>query len=93
MESFAIGWAAQRHDLSFLIVRAIVDIADVSLPESLHKMVDESGAISGPAALWELLKNPWEFPKYSGLARAQKLADQSLRCVVPLLAQISIGGR
>ena len=93
MESFAIGYAAQRHNFSFIIVRSIVDIADVSLPDSLSKIADKRGAISGIAALWELLKNPWEFPKYSGLATAKKLADQSLRCVAPLLSQIRIDGR
>ena len=93
MESFAIGCAAQRHDRSFLIVRAIVDIADVSLPDRISEMVDERGAIRGINALWKILKNPMELPKYGGLAKAQKMADHSLRCVAPLLAQIRVSGR
>lgn len=91
MESFAIGCVAQQHCLSFLIVRAIVDTADVSLPDNISKMVDESGAIRRTTALWEILKNPSELRKFSGLAKAQKLADRSLRCVAPLMAQIRIG--
>ncbi|MBN08228.1 MAG: hypothetical protein CMM45_10390 [Rhodospirillaceae bacterium] len=93
MESFAIGCAAQKHNFSFIIVRSIVDIADVSLPNNLSKIVDKRGATRGAAALWELLKTPREFPKYRGLAKAKKLADQSLRCVAPLLAQVRISGR
>ena len=93
MESFAIGCAAQKHNFSFIIVRSIVDIADISLPDSLSKIVDKRGAISGAAALWNLSKNPVEFLKYSSLAKAKKLADQSLRGVAPLLTQIRVGGR
>ena len=93
MESFAIGCAAQQHGLSFLIVRAIADRADVSLPDSLSEMVDERGVIRRTTALWEILKNPLELPKYTGLAKAQKKADRSLRCVAPLLVQILIDGR
>ena len=88
-----MGCAAQHHGLSFLIVRAIADTADVSLPESLSKMVDERGAIRRATALWEILKNPLEAPKYNDLAKAQKKADRSLRCVAPLLLQTRISGR
>ena len=91
MESLAIGCAAQQHGLSFFIVRAIVDTADVSLPDSLSKMVDERGAIRRTTALWEILKKPLEVPKYRGLAKAHKRADRSLRCVAPLLVQILTG--
>ena len=93
MESFAIGCAAQRHGLSFLIVRAIADTADVSLPDSLSKIVDERGAIRRATAMWEMLKNPLAVTTYSGLAKAQKKADRSLRCVAPLLLQTRISGR
>ena len=62
MESFAIGCAAQKHNFSFIIVRSIVDIADVSLPNNLSKIVDKRGATRGAAALWELLKTPGSFP-------------------------------
>ena len=93
MESFAIGCAAQQHGLSFLIVRAITDTADVSLPNSLSKIVNGRGVIRRTTVLWEILKNPLEVTVYSGLAKAQKKADRSLRCVAPLLAQIRIGGR
>ena len=72
------GYGELRHWLcgteaqfSFIIVRSIVDIADVSLPNNLSKIVDKRGATRGAAALWELLKTPREFPKYRGLAKAK----------------------
>jgi len=93
MESFAIGCAAQQHGLAFLIIRAIADTANEALPDSLPKLVDERGTIRRTTALWEILKNPLDAPKYCGLAKAQAKADRSLRCVAPLLVQIRIEGR
>ena len=93
MESFAVACEALQHGLSFLIVRAIVDTAELSMPNSLSRMIDERGAVMRKTALWELLKNPWDVPIYSSLARAQKKADQALRRVAPLLVKVLIDRR
>ena len=93
MESFAVGCAALQHGLSFLIVRAIVDTAELSLPDNLSKMIDERGAILRKTALWGILKNPLDLPKYSSLAGARKKADQALRRVAPLLVKVLIDSR
>ena len=93
MESFAIGCTAQQHGRAFLIIRAIADTANETLPNSLPKMIDEVGAIRRTTALWEILKNPLEAPKYCSLAKAKKKADRSLRCVAPVLVQVRIEGR
>lgn len=93
MESISIGYTAQQHGLTFLIVRAILDTTVISPPTGLSRITDENGHVRSGRALWEVVKNPKIAPRYAVLAAARRQANQTLRRVAPLLVRSILDGR
>ncbi len=80
-ESSAVGDVAQAHGLPFLVVRAICDDAEASLPLAVVDGVDAYGRPKAGAMIGGLLKAPWQIMKLPGLASSFAAAERSLRAV------------
>jgi adenosylhomocysteine nucleosidase len=58
MESFGVAKAAQENDCPFLIVRAIADMAQQSLPAASLHAIDQNGNIKIGQVMIDLAKKP-----------------------------------
>lgn len=81
-ESSAVGDVANARRLPFLVVRAIVDDAEATLPNAVIDGVDAYGRPKATSMIGGLLKAPWEIAKLPGLARSFNAAKASLKSVV-----------
>ncbi|MBA4285616.1 MAG: purine and other phosphorylase-like protein, family 1 [Xanthomonadaceae bacterium] len=80
-ESSAVGDVAKARGLPFLVVRAIVDDAEATLPDAVVDGVDAYGRPKAVSMIGGLLKAPWEIAKLPGLARSFNAAQAGLRAV------------
>ncbi len=80
-ESSAVGDVAKARGLPFLVVRAIVDDAEATLPNAVVDGVDAYGRPKAVSMIGGLLKAPWEIAKLPGLARSFNAAQASLKAV------------
>lgn len=78
-ESSAVGDVAKARGLPFLVVRAIVDDAEATLPNAVIDGVDAYGRPKAASMIGGLLKAPWQIAKLPGLARSFNAAQASLR--------------
>ena len=69
LESFAYASAAETHCVPWLVLRAISDTADESLPEVLNRSRDAGGAVLRSRVLRSLLTDPRPLPKLLRLQR------------------------
>ena len=74
-ESLFVAHAAHRARVPFLVLRAISDPAEISLPPAATVGLDEDGNPAIFPVLLSLLKNPLQLP---GLIRAARDADRAL---------------
>ena len=74
-ESLFVAHAAHRARVPFLVLRAISDPAEISLPPAASVGLDEDGNPAILSVLLSLLKNPFQLP---GLIRAARDADKAL---------------
>lgn len=80
-ESSAVGDVAKARKLPFLVIRAIVDDAEATLPNAVIDGVDPYGRPKPTSMIGGLLKAPWEIAKLPGLARSFNAAQASLKAV------------
>ncbi|MGQ3055978.1 MAG: phosphorylase family protein [Nevskia sp.] len=78
-ESSAVGDVAKARGLPFLVLRAIVDDAEATLPNAVIDGVDAYGRPKAASMIGGLLKAPWQIAKLPGLARSFNAAQASLR--------------
>lgn len=78
MESHHVAEAAQLYGLPFLVMRAIADTAQESIPEAALRGLDKEGRAAIGAVLLSLLKNPCQLPGLIRLALRTKIAMQTL---------------
>lgn len=78
MESHAVAAIAARHGQSFIALRAVVDVADRSVPSAALAAVDPEGQIRGLAAALALCRAPGQIPAMIGLARDTRVAMRAL---------------
>lgn len=81
MESAALAAWAQEHALPFMSLRAIVDPADLSLPWSLVRALDEDGRPAPLTLLKGLARRPREGLALLRLARGFRAAQRTLKQV------------
>jgi adenosylhomocysteine nucleosidase len=80
MESAAVGKAAARAGVPFLVIRAIADPAQTVLPTSALRALDAEGQLQRFALLASLLKHPkdilglWRLAEHFRAARTTLLA-------------------
>lgn len=81
-ESSAVGDVAKARNLPFLVIRAIVDDAEATLPNAVIDGVDAYGRPKAVTMIGGLLKAPWQIAKLPGLARSFNAAQSSLKAVM-----------
>jgi adenosylhomocysteine nucleosidase len=69
MESHGVAAVAEAHGLPFIVLRAIADTADRTLPPAALTAVDSEGNIQGISVMLSLIRAPGQVPAMIGLAR------------------------
>ena len=95
VESYAVLNIAQAHNIPALVIRAVLDMDNQSLPPAALKGVDEHGKTRIGAVLRELLKRPQDLPDLVQLGKQSKLAKAALRDTInrtSRLRPLSIAG-
>jgi adenosylhomocysteine nucleosidase len=88
LESGEVAAAAARHDLPFVVVRAICDPADRDLPPAALAALNSAGAIGLGRVLASLLRAPWQLPLLLALARDAAAARRTLAGLAADLAHL-----
>jgi len=84
MESAAVVRVARDSRLPVLVVRAVLDAADVTLPEAWSRVAGPDGGLR-PGAVIAAAARPALWKDGLALARCRRLAARSLRAAAPLL--------
>jgi adenosylhomocysteine nucleosidase len=84
MESAAIAAAAERHNVPFIAVRAVLDEADHTVPSAVLAAVDETGTVGLGRLILALLARRREIATLIPLARAARASNQTLMAVCRL---------
>ena len=84
MESAAVAIAAQEAQVPFMVVRAVADSADTTVPESSLNAVDEFGRLSGLKLIQGLAAHPGELFALARIARNYHAAQRTLAMVARL---------
>ena len=82
VESFAVAQAAKDNGLPCLIIRAVLDGATQSLPETALSGVDENGNTQIWPVIKSLMKRPKDLPALLDLARDSGRAQDTLKAVI-----------
>ncbi len=85
MESAALAAVAQEARVPFLVVRAVADSADTTIPDSTLKAVDECGRFSFSKLIWGLAGHPAELFPLVRIARDYRAAQRTLAAVAHLV--------
>jgi hopanoid-associated phosphorylase len=78
MESHHVAEAAALHGLPFIVIRAIADTANDTLPEAALKGLNEEGRPAIGAVLLSLLMKPWQLPGLIRVALRSRTAMNAL---------------
>lgn len=78
MESHHVAEAASRHGLPFLVIRAVADTAEDTVPEAALVGLNEEGRPAIGAVLLSLLKKPWQLPGLIRVALRSRTAMAAL---------------
>ena len=81
METYHVAEAVSRYRLPFLAVRAIVDTAEMQLPQGLDALYDE-GRVSVARSLGYVVNHPGELWRLSGLGLKARAADKALNAFI-----------
>jgi adenosylhomocysteine nucleosidase len=84
MESAAVGAVAQETRVPFMVVRAVADSADTTIPDSTLNAVDEFGRLSLLKLIQGLAGHPTELLALVRIARNYRAAQRTLAAVVRL---------
>ena len=84
MESGAVAKVAQEAQVPFMVVRAVADSTDTTIPESSLKAVDEFGRLSCLKLIQGLVEYPGEFLALVRIARNYRAAQRTLSVVARL---------
>lgn len=79
MESHVVACIAERHGLPFVVLRAIADPSERSLPPAATIAMKEGGGIDPAAVLRSIAKNPGQLPALIAIARDTRAALGGLR--------------
>ena len=84
MESAAVGAVAQETRAPFMVVRAVADSADTTIPDSTLNAVDEFGRWSFLKLIQGLAEHPMELFALVRIARNYRAAQKTLAAVARL---------
>lgn len=85
MESGGIARVASRFGLPFLVLRAVVDPAGMTLPPAFAEAVDERGALRLSYLVRALARQPHMLRSLLALARNARAATSTLRRIAPVV--------
>lgn len=85
MESGAVARVAVRHGLPFLVVRAVADPAERTIPGAALAAVRPDGRVDHAAVVRHLLAKPWQLPHLLRLARDSAAGLTTLRRTAVLI--------
>lgn len=91
METGAIARMAREHNISFLVIRAVSDSADMSIPDSILKNLNSDMAnISGMISHTLLRPQDWfsTIRLAYGFGKARRSLDKASKIVLPYLAEM-----
>lgn len=87
MESFAVAMFANRHQLPFIVIRAVVDTVDDTLPSATRFETGQSD--TSLATIMNALAHPWQWPALIRTGRqfnrALNSLNKSSRQIIDLL--------
>jgi adenosylhomocysteine nucleosidase len=86
MESAAVAEVAAEHELPMLVIRVVLDAAEVSLPGSLSRMIDDAGRVRVSQLMIRAVLDPRDWPRWLGLVRYFLAARHAMRTVWSLTA-------
>ena len=81
MESFGVGEVAAIFDIPFLIVRAVSDPVDLSIPSWVPGLLDHQGCVKKLDFCCQLLAHPMDIVGLWHIARASNKAFKCLKTV------------
>ena len=84
MESAAVGAVAQETRAPFMVVRAVADSADTTIPDSTLNAIDEFGRLSLLKLIQGLAKDPTELFALVRIALDYRAAQRTLAAVARL---------
>jgi hopanoid-associated phosphorylase len=91
MESSAVAEVATELGLPFLVLRAIADRSDQSVPRAAGTAIDPDGEVRHLAVLRALLVRPWELGALIALGRGSSRGLAALRRVAALAPDLGFG--
>jgi len=86
MESAAVAQVAAEHELPFLVVRVVLDPTAVTLPDSLGRMIDDTGRVRVPQLMIRAVLDPRGWPRWPGLVLSFLAARRAMRTMWSLTA-------
>ena len=91
MESVAVATVAQEARVPFMVVRAVADSTDTTLPKSALKAVDEFGRLRFLKLIQGLAEHPTELFALVRIARNYHAAQRTLAAVARLIGNNLLG--
>jgi adenosylhomocysteine nucleosidase len=91
MESLTAGRFALKQRIPFVILRALADPAERSLPPLVLKAVNSHGGINVAAVIGELIRSPGQFAGLCATASDSRRAFQALSRCRGLLPDLFLG--
>ena len=89
MESVAIAKVARQYKIPFLVIRAIVDPVDMSLPQAISYSLNDQGEVVLGKLLFFLFLHPTELPGLIKLGMYFNAAKKTLKLVAKHLDTVT----
>ncbi len=89
MESAALARVAQQAKVPFVVIRSIVDPADLDLPNAISHAMSDNGIVSIPKLVFYLCLHPVELPRLIKLGLHFHSASKTLKYVASQLVHIT----
>mgnify|MGYP006100570875 FL=1 len=86
METLPLIQVAEKANIRWLVLRAVIDTASMTLPETLSNWENEEHE---RGIKLKILQSPSEWTKYLQLAHGLRLALKSLRTGVPIIQKVA----
>jgi len=94
MESAAVARIAEKHNISFLAIRAVSDSVELAIPGSVRKNI-ANGSVNISGIINQTLLNPGDWipmiKLYMSFKKARKSLNQTAETLIPYLENIKNG--
>lgn len=90
MESHAVAETADARGLPFLILRAVADAVDQTIPSAASHAIDADGNVRHGGVIIRLIRRPWEIGALIRLGRNSEAGLATLRRVTSLVPNLGL---